>query len=301
MPPTVSTPPAAASTPPVVNSPPTSNTQFAVNTPPAVGTPPAVNTPPTITTPPAASTPPPVTTQTTVSTSPPSASTTPAAACLCPPESPNILINPHFHRHINTAHPTDIRVNVFGSSGFDVTQIDPTTVTFGGAHPVLSFTRHVNRDEWLDETFVFKGTDVQLPPGIIEATISGNLKDGRSFASSSQVFNRDDSYYGPARVGQARARQAANPGKLATPITVLELNALRFGAEIEYPSDTFAAIPTAQAEAPATPAVVSISRREPVVAGQRQGPTIPGALRASMNGYLSHVQAAGPNSSAGAQ
>ena len=285
----------------MVNSPPTANSPVAVNTTPAVSTLPAVNLSPTITTPPAASPPPPVTTQATVSTSPPSSSANPAATYLYPPESPNILINPHFHRHINTAHPTDIRVNVFGSSGFDVTQIDPTTVTFGGAHPVLSFTRHINRDEWLDETFVFKGTDVQLPPGIIEATISGNLKDGRSFASSSQVFNRNDSYYSPARVEQARARQAANPGKLATPIPVLELIALRFGAEIQYPSDTSAAIPTAQAEAPATPAVVSISRREPVVAGQRKRPAIPGALRASMNGYLSQIQAAGPNSSGGAQ
>ena len=136
--------------------------------------------------------------------------------------SPNILINPHFHRHINTAHPTDIRVNVFGTSGFDVTQINPTTVTFGGATPSFSFTRHINRDEWLDETFVFKGTDVHLPRGIIEATISGNLQDGRSFVSSSRVFNRDFSYYSPGQVERCSGAQAANPDMLATPIPVLE-------------------------------------------------------------------------------
>ena len=43
----------------------------------------------------------------------------------CPPVSPPVMINPHENRHINTAHPTSIRVNVLGSSGFDVTQIDP--------------------------------------------------------------------------------------------------------------------------------------------------------------------------------
>ena len=52
-----------------------------------------------------------------------------------PPVSPMILINPHSQRHVNTAHPDVIRVNVFGTSGFHVNEIIPSTVTLGGATP----------------------------------------------------------------------------------------------------------------------------------------------------------------------
>ena len=132
----------------------------------------------------------------------------------CPPQSPKILINPHSHRHINTAHPDLIRVNVFGTSGFDMSKIEPDTVRLGGASPVFSFNRHINRDEWLDATFVFKGTDVTLPPGVIEAEVTGQLTDGTTFDSSEQVFNRDRSFYTPAQLSAAAARQArrANAG-----------------------------------------------------------------------------------------
>src|SRR5579864_1926606 len=129
---------------------------------------------------------------------------------VCPPASPPVLINPHENRHINTAHPTLIRVNVFGSSGFDVTKIVPSTVRLGGAAPVESFTRHINHDEFLDATFVFLGTDVHLPPGIIEAEVTGTLTDGTTFASSSQVFNRDKSFYTTAQIDQQAQRQAAH-------------------------------------------------------------------------------------------
>jgi hypothetical protein len=117
----------------------------------------------------------------------------------CPPASPPVIINIHENRHINTAHPTDIRVNVLGSSGFDVTKIDPATVTLGGAHPIFAFDRFINQDEFLDATFVFKGTDVVLPRGFTEATVSGKLTDGTSFSSSVKVFNRDRSFYTPAQ------------------------------------------------------------------------------------------------------
>ncbi len=127
---------------------------------------------------------------------------------VCPPVSPPIIINPHSNRHINTAHPGLIRVNVLGSSGFDVSKIDPTSVTLGGAHPVFAFDRFINKDEWPDATFVFKGTDVTLPRGFTEANVSGNLTDGTSFSSSVRVFNRDRSFYSPSQLLGAEQRQA---------------------------------------------------------------------------------------------
>ncbi len=48
-------------------------------------------------------------------------------------QSPLIRINPHSANHINTAHPDLIRVNVFGTSGFQVNTIIPSSVTLGGA------------------------------------------------------------------------------------------------------------------------------------------------------------------------
>jgi hypothetical protein len=207
----------------------------------------------------------------------------------CPPASPPVLINPHSHRHINTAHPTDIRATVFGTSGFDVTQIVPSTVTLGGAHPVAAFTRHVNRDEWLDETFVFKGTDVKLPPGISEATVSGTLKDGMTFSSSSQIFNRDASFYSPGAVRVGQARQAANPNALATSLATLARKAESTPGTtvvLNTQGQTAAASVRAQAVPEATGPVISIPRRRPTVAGHRAGSHVSPKLQASLNSYL---------------
>ncbi|WZO96789.1 hypothetical protein EP7_003794 [Isosphaeraceae bacterium EP7] len=134
---------------------------------------------------------------------------------VCPPVSPPILINPHSGRHINTAHPTYIRVSVLGTSGFDVTQIDPATVRFGGAEPAFDFTRNINKDGFLDRTFVFRGLDVDLPPGYTSGTITGALTDGTTtFSSSSPVFNRDESFYSEADLAAAAARRAKNQDAL---------------------------------------------------------------------------------------
>jgi hypothetical protein len=213
----------------------------------------------------------------------------------CPPASPPVLINPHSHRHINTAHPTDIRATVFGTSGFDVTQIVPSTVTLGGAHPIASFTRHVNRDEWLDETFVFKGTDVKLPPGISEATISGMLKDCMTFSSSSQVFNRDPSFYSPGAAKQAQARQAANPSALATSLATIARKAESTPGTtvvLNTQGQTTAASVRAQAVPEATGPVISIPRRQPTVAGHRAGAHVSPKIQASLNSYLQNADLA---------
>lgn len=114
-------------------------------------------------------------------------------------QSPLIRINPHSANHINTAHPDLIRVNVFGTSGFNVNSIIPSSVSLGGAHPIFYFKRRINKDAFPDETFVFRGTDVILPRGITNATLTGNLTNGDVLQSTVQVFNRNYSFYGSLR------------------------------------------------------------------------------------------------------
>lgn len=201
-----------------------------------------------------------------------------------PPASPPVLINPHENRHINTAHPTEIRVTVFGTVGFDVTQINQGSVTFGGAHPIFSYTRDVNKDNYLDETFVFKGTDVNLPPGVIRAPITGTLLDGQSWIGASQVFNRTDAFYAPSAVSAAQQRQAANPNKLLYPISKLEQKVMLNGDHVVAAGATSAAnVPAASASALqvdySTPQTVKIQRHN---AAHKVAPKISHKLEASM-------------------
>ncbi len=140
---------------------------------------------------------------------------TPPPPPICPPVppvvpvSPPVLINPHENRHVNTAHPTDVRVSILGTSGFDVTKIDPTTVEIGGAHQLYNFDRHVNNDEFEDRTFIFRGSDIKLPRGITTATVTGDLTNGTPFSTSVRIFDRNDSYFTPKQIAARDARWSA--------------------------------------------------------------------------------------------
>jgi hypothetical protein len=150
----------------------------------------------------AATTPPP--------TPPPPPPPPPPPVMIC---SPTVFVNPHENNHINTAHPSPIRVNVLGSSGFDPTTIIPSTVRFGdpatinvdGALPILAFEKNVNHDQFPDETFVFNSLDVKLPPGITSAVIEGETTSGSIFISAVKVFNRDSSFYSTADLNKQQA------------------------------------------------------------------------------------------------
>ncbi len=130
-----------------------------------------------------------------------------------PTASPTILVNFHQRNHVNSAHPTAVRVNVLGSAGFDPTTIIPSTVRFGdpatigttGAPSILNFENNVNHDEFPDETFVFNGLNVNLPPGTTTAEITGETTSGVFFNSQVKVFNRDSTYYAPSQVSQQEA------------------------------------------------------------------------------------------------
>ncbi|MGE3820400.1 MAG: hypothetical protein AB7I30_13380 [Isosphaeraceae bacterium] len=190
---------------------------------------------------------------------------------VCPPVSPPIYINPHSQYHVNTAHPTNIRVNILGSSGFDVSKIDPSTVTLGGATPISGFQRLINADQWPDATFVFQGNEVDLPGGFTDATVSGELTDGTKFSSTVRVFNRNDAFYGPGENSLAAQRTVFWDGR-------------RDGFTIVPSDSSAAASPTISAAVPSGPAGairstavethprvddsrprVTIPRREPVV------------------------------------
>ena len=129
----------------------------------------------------------------------------------CPPASPPVIINPHAYQTINTAHDTLIRVNVLGSSGFDVSRIEPGTVTLGGAHPIFSFDRFINNDEWPDATFVFRADQVNLPAGKTEATVTGELTTGMSFSSSVLVTNKTSASFSASAVSGAELARPLGP------------------------------------------------------------------------------------------
>jgi hypothetical protein len=129
----------------------------------------------------------------------------------CPPASPPVLINPHSARHVNTAHAESVRVTIIGTSGFDPTQIDPTTVRLGGAAPFTQFSRNVNHDDFVDETFVFRGYDISLPGGITPATVTGQLRNGQKFETTQLIFNRNDSFYSPAQIAARDAKLGFTP------------------------------------------------------------------------------------------
>jgi hypothetical protein len=137
----------------------------------------------------------------------------------CPPLSPPIMINPHQHRHVNTAHPGLVRVNIFGTSGFDVDNIVAESVRFGGAAPLFHFERRINRDEFKDVTFVFRGSDLDFPSGIVEASISGLYNDPSTqtqvtFDSAKIIFVR-----GGAQTAAAQATKAEKLDKVSNPIS----------------------------------------------------------------------------------
>ena len=134
---------------------------------------------------------------------------------VCPPASPPVVINPHSHNIIDSAHRSNVRVTVFGSSGLDVTQIDPTTVRLGGATPFRSFPRKILPNGFSEETFVFKGTDINLPPGLTTATLTGQTFTGTQFSTSETIFNKDSSFYSPAQVAARDRRLGMSANAMA--------------------------------------------------------------------------------------
>ena len=130
----------------------------------------------------------------------------------CPPASPPILINPHEHRVIDTSHRDLVRVYVQGTSGFDVTTINPATVALDGASPIAHFTRHFPHSEFLNETFVFVGSDIHLPAGYTTATFTAQTFSGQQITTSKQVLNIPFSAKVPGRLHSLLDKGTTYPG-----------------------------------------------------------------------------------------
>lgn len=108
---------------------------------------------------------------------------------VCPPISPPILINPHEHRIIDNAHDDLVRVYIQGTSGFDPSTIDPSTVELNGAKPVATKPYTFPRSPFQAQVFIFKASDIQAEPGLQTLTFTGETFDGQTIITQNQVVN----------------------------------------------------------------------------------------------------------------
>ena len=206
----------------------------------------------------------------------------------CPPLSPPVLIAPHQNRHVNIAHASLVRVNVFGTSGFDVNQIDSGSVTMAGATPVAHFTRHINRDHFLDATYVFRSDQLNLQPGTQNVALTGLYNDtatGRqvSFTSANQIFVRGYSSYSPNQIAEQQARLAKTGNPIPQIPSAVQERAHKAGVTI-VPDAPMTGIPT-----PTAAPTVRLALRQAPSAGVQQTPNIvinraPGFRSSSITG-----------------
>jgi hypothetical protein len=229
---------------------------------------------------------------------------------MCPPISPPILINPHEHRIIDTMHRDLVRVYVLGTSGFDVTQIDPATVSLSGAKPISHFTRHFPHSEFLAATYVFVGSDINLPPGLQTATFTAMTFSGQRIQSSKLVLNIPHAARVPGFLHSLMDKGTVYPGlrrvELTQPAAVSLSNTPQsLPTVVNFPMSAPSAARSvkvnykAQVTSTGTTAPVLLPR--PVVklnssashAKTSSRTNIPGRLSSSLNGYLSQADIAG--------
>jgi hypothetical protein len=221
---------------------------------------------------------------------------------LNPPPSPPILINPHEHRIIDTKHRDLVRVSIFGTSGFPVSQINPATVELEGVHAIAHITRKIKRDEFPFQTYVFVADQLNLPSGLTTATLTGQTNSGVSFSTQKDVLNIPDSarifgrlkqFMGNASYYKALSKiEAKNPSAAIsvsnTPVTLASLNPAPHGiakVKVNYTPTLSAVGRTADLEvqkAKVRPKI-SIDRTE----RQDEKVKIPTRLKHSMGDYLS--------------
>jgi hypothetical protein len=88
-----------------------------------------------------------------------------------------------------------IPVAILGSASFDVTQIDPSTVSLEGlavkmvgkANKLLAHLEDVNGDGFDDLVVQIQDQDGAFAPGSSTATVTGNLYDGTPFEGSDSI------------------------------------------------------------------------------------------------------------------
>jgi hypothetical protein len=227
----------------------------------------------------------------------------------CPPISPPILINPHEHRFIDTMHRDLVRVYIQGTSGFDVTTIDPATASLNGAKPIAHFTRRFPHSEFVNETFVFVGKDIDLPAGQTQATFTAQTFSGQQITSSNLVVNIPDSARMTGRLHFLMDKGTVYPALRrlnATQPDALTLNNTSVAIPAVQRQSTTAAAATAMkvnyraqvsSSGTTTPVamprqVVSLNRSARPTAARRsaQSTSLPARLSNTLNDYLSQVE-----------
>lgn len=225
---------------------------------------------------------------------------------VCPPVSPPIIIN-HFNRTIDTAHDTRVRVTVLGSSGFNTGQIDISTVRFGGAAPVASFSRQLPGDRFPDRTFIFRGIDIELPPGQTQATLTGSTFAGATFSTTTTVLNRTEANFGQARIDARDRRLGRSADAMA--VALLADDAAPFTPSAAGQIDAVVAQAVAESEAKAAqaafapPTTVSIPARQSAKArGSKFAPSaVPAMTAGSTFRNSAHLRSKTPARSAAAR
>jgi hypothetical protein len=218
-----------------------------------------------------------------------------------PGPSPPILINPHEHRIIDTAHRDLVRVSIFGTSGFPVKDINPATVELDGAHAIAHVTRKVHRDEFPFATYVFVADQLHLPAGLTTATLTGQTTGGVTFTTQRDVLNIPDSarvfgrlrkFMGDASYYKALAKvEARNPATVISvsqsPVVAVSRNPAAKGAasiKVEYtPKVSSAGEAAKKAEAVKIRPVVAIEKRTEAAAERSK---VPARLRHSLEHFL---------------
>jgi hypothetical protein len=225
------------------------------------------------------------------------------AQATAPPQtiSPFILINPHEHRIIDTAHRDLVRVTIFGTSGFNVTDINPQTVELDGVHAIAHINRKVRRDEFVNATYVFPANELTSQPvGLYPATLTGSTYGGVPFVSSKAVLNvpfsarlfgRLHHYMGGGSIYKALAKaEHRNPSvpisTSSTPDTAVSLNTNATGSASIPVNYTPVLRGLQKDQSLAVRPVVSIPRL-----AHHEHPSVSRRVRHSLNDYLDHLKA----------
>lgn len=212
------------------------------------------------------------------------------------PPSPFILINPHEHRIIDTAHRDLVRVTVFGTSGFNVTDINPATVELDGVHAIARIDRKMRRDEFDNTTYVFPANELTSQPvGLYPATLTGETYNGVPFASSKAVLNipfsarlfgRLHHYMGGGSIYKALVKaETRNPSVpisvTSTPVSAVSRNPRASGSASIAVSYTPVLRGLSRDQEAASRPVVSIPRL-----AEQDSASVPRRLRHSMDDFL---------------
>ncbi len=228
----------------------------------------------------------------------------------CPPQSPTIYVNYHEHRIVDSLHRDLVRVNVLGTSGFNVDQIVPNSVTLDGAHAIAHITRKTRRDPFPSATYVFVANQLPLHKGLNNVDLQGTLSNGEAFQSSNTVLNlpyassvakgRLHRYMGGGTIYNALAKiEKKHPGVVIQPTAAVAVTrsanahpgpnaklAVSYAPVVHATSRKEAARPAA---ARSTPRPVVTIQKADHHARSAVVTKVPTLLRHSMNDFLHHV------------